>query len=344
MYFRRQWDPARLLDSYGVPLLAAAIFVVAAVVFWPLLDVVLLSVTLAVVVMPLQKRLNRTLHPPISAIILTCTLVVLLFAFGSFIAALLYQNADYLIEGVRSLVSLIERIQAGVYGMPSFVSPEAVQEWFAVRLAGVLDSLTARTVAAPGDLLRAAIFFLAFYLALLSGERVYAGILQKLPGRLAGAFGAVAVRSADTLYAIYVVEVIVAVITFFIAVPFFFFMGYERIFLFSFITAVFQLVPVIGPSVLVVLLALLAVSEGDLVRAGLIIAVGYPVVAAVPDIYIRPFLMGEQTGISKVVLWIGIFGGIHVMGLVGFVFGPLILTWVTTIYGLLVGGTEHGGG
>lgn len=89
-----------------------------------------------------------------------------------------------------------------------------------------------------------------------------------------------------------------------------------------------------------VLFSLLAVLEGDIIRAVLLIAVGYPVVAAFPDAYIRPVLMGGHTGISPVILWIGIFGGLYVMGIFGFVFGPLILTWVITVYRILIEGRE----
>jgi predicted PurR-regulated permease PerM len=328
-----------LLRGNGVLLLAAAIFIVAAAVFRPLLDVILLSVTFAVVVMPLKKKLNRRFGAPLSAVMTTITVFALLLVLGLFVAGILYRNVDYFMATTESIASVIGEIQAGNFDFFPFIPAESVQEWLDAGLAGGLEYLAAQAFAVPGFFLRAITFFLVLYLAVLFGEKVYAEILQRLPDRLCHAVGEISARSVDMLYAIYVVEVIVAAITFFIAIPFFSLLGYDRVLFFSFITGVFQLVPVIGPSFIMVLLALLAVIEGDIVRAVLVIAVGYPVVAAFPDAYLRPVLMGGRTGISPVVLWIGIFGGLHVMGLVGFVFGPLILTWVMTIYRIIIEAT-----
>ncbi|MDN7013007.1 AI-2E family transporter [Methanoculleus sp. FWC-SCC3] len=328
------------LRGYGDLLLAAAIFIVAAVVFRPLLDVIALSMTFAVVAMPLKRRLNRRFGPPLAAMATTITAFALLLILGLFVAGILYQNIDYFRDTVARLASVFGEIQAGGFEFLPFIQPETIWRGLDAGLAGGLEYLAAQVFAVPGFFLRAATFFLVLYLALLFGERVYAEIRQRLPDRLDYAVGEISARSVDTLYAIYIVEVIVAVITFFIAIPFFYFMGYDRTLFFAFITGVFQLVPIIGPSFIMVLFSLLAVLEGDIIRAVLLIAVGYPVVAAFPDAYIRPVLMGGHTGISPVILWIGIFGGLYVMGIFGFVFGPLILTWVITVYRILIEGRE----
>ncbi|WP_317066039.1 AI-2E family transporter [Methanoculleus caldifontis] len=329
-------DRDHFLRGYEDLLLAAAIFIVAIVVFRPLLDVIVLSLTFAVVAMPLKRWLNRRLGAPFAAMVTTITAFALLLILGLFVVGILYQNIDYLRDTAARIASAVGEIQAGDLEFLPFIPPETIRGGLDAGMAGGLEYLAVQAFAAPGLFLRAATFFLILYLALLFGEKVYAEIRQRLPERLGYAVEEVSARSVDTLHAIYIVEVIVAAITFFIAIPFFYLMGYDRILFFSFITGAFQLVPIIGPSFIMILLALLAVIEGDIVRAALLIAVGYPVVAAFPDAYIRPILMGGHTGISPVILWIGIFGGLHVMGLFGFVFGPLILTWVVTVYRILI--------
>ncbi len=329
-------DRDHFLRGYGDLLLAAAIFIVAAVVFRPLLDVIALSLTFAVVAMPLKRRLNRRFGAPFAAMATTITAFALLLILGLFVAGILYQNIDYLRDTAARIASAIGEIQAGDLEFLPFIPPETIRGGLDAGMAGGLEYLAVQVFSAPSLFLRAATFFLILYLALLLGEKVYTEIRQRLPERLGYAVEEISARSVDTLHAIYIVEVIVAAITFVIAIPFFYLMGYDRVLFFSFITGAFQLVPIIGPSFIMAFLALLAVIEGDIVRAALLIAVGYPVVAAFPDAYIRPILMGGHTGISPVILWIGIFGGLHVMGLFGFVFGPLILTWVVTVYRILI--------
>jgi len=49
--------------------------------------------------------------------------------------------------------------------------------------------------------------------------------------------------------------------------------------------------------------------------------------------YLRPVLMGKRVEIHPVIIFIGFFGGMATMGLVGFILGPLLLS-------LLIGGYQ----
>jgi predicted PurR-regulated permease PerM len=72
----------------------------------------------------------------------------------------------------------------------------------------------------------------------------------------------------------------------------------------------------------------------------LLILIGYPVVCAFPDLFIRPVLMGRRTCIHPVIMWIGFVGGLYTLGLVGFVLGPLILVLLITGFHILKGDHE----
>jgi predicted PurR-regulated permease PerM len=87
-------------------------------------------------------------------------------------------------------------------------------------------------------------------------------------------------------------------------------------------------------------LAVYAVSISDTTALLLIIFIGYPVVCAFPDLFIRPVLMGRRTCIHPVIMWIGFVGGLYTLGLVGFVLGPLILVLLITGYHILKGDHE----
>jgi len=94
-----------------------------------------------------------------------------------------------------------------------------------------------------------------------------------------------------------------------------------------------------------VALVLIALSQGDLRGTALLIGAGYPVVCAFPDLWFRPVMMGRRASIHPALMWIGFFGGLAVMGLMGFVLRPLLLALTVACYRILVGqqAAPHGG-
>ncbi len=60
--------------------------------------------------------------------------------------------------------------------------------------------------------------------------------------------------TADTLYAIYIVQIAIAVLTFFIALPVFYLLGYGNIIFYSFLAAFCELIPILGSSVAFILI------------------------------------------------------------------------------------------
>ena len=120
--------------------------------------------------------------------------------------------------------------------------------------------------------------------------------------------------TVDVLYSIYVVHFATAFVTFLVALPFFYILGYGHVFFFAVLSGVFQLVPFLGQTVILLVLGGYALAIGDVRGFLLVIFVGYPFVAAIPDMVMRPLLMGARAGINPTVMFIGFFGGITLLG------------------------------
>ena len=131
--------------------------------------------------------------------------------------------------------------------------------------------------------------------------------------------------TVDTLYAIYVVQIAIAVLTFFIALPVFYLLGYGNILFFSFLAAFCELIPILGSSSAFVLVGAYALYLGDTRGVFIIFFFGYLIVSCVPEIYIRPVLVGRRVKINAIIMFIGIIGGLLTMGLAGFVLGPVMI-------------------
>jgi predicted PurR-regulated permease PerM len=89
--------------------------------------------------------------------------------------------------------------------------------------------------------------------------------------------------------------------------------------------AVFSLIPVVGTSVVWLPASVLMVATGNHVGGIFLFFWGLLIVSTV-DNFLRAFLIGGRTKMNQLLTFLSVFGGIWMFGLVGVIFGPLILT------------------
>lgn len=313
-------------------LLVLGILAAAAIAFWNLLWVVVLSASLAIVIMPVKHYLGRSVREGTAAALTTALVFfAVIFSIG-FTIAVLAQNAEYLAEIVQGILAWIEAAEIGGGGTAS----TDLAIWTDEQIAAFVDWATGLASQVPMLIINLIVFFLSLYMFIYRGDALAAEVTAALPARLRSAVERLTAASVDTLYALYIVHIATSVVTFLLAIPFFYVLGYDHIVFYALMAAIFQLIPIIGPSVIMLFLGVYALSMGD-IRGGLLVAfVGYPIVCALPDIYFRPLMMGRRASIHPVVMWIGFFGGLAVMGIVGFVLGPLFLALAITGYHILL--------
>ncbi|WP_251328991.1 AI-2E family transporter [Haloplanus pelagicus] len=130
-------------------------------------------------------------------------------------------------------------------------------------------------------------------------------------------------RTRATLFGIYVLQAATAVGTFVISVIFFFLLGYPYFFTLAVVAAILQFVPVIGPSVLLAVLAATHLIAGDPVQAAMVLVAGLVLIAWLPDVLIRPRLARETADLPGSLYFVGVVGGLLTLGPVGIIAGPL---------------------
>lgn len=320
--------------------LVAAIAVLAIIIFWQLMVALIFAGSIAVIALPLHKRFTGRIGAEASAVLVTVIMFLIFVGVIAFAVGLLLQNQDFLNSLVSTILSWagpgqnnpittalhINQTQLdGLIGS----SNQMINQW--------ADSVIGQIPALGFQLL---VFFLSFSIFLYKGEDLFNSSFAMLPEYLQEPVRHLKNTAVDTLYAIYVVQLIIVIITFFLALPFFYVLGFEHVLFFSTLAGLLKIVPILGPSILMAFLALYAVSISDIPALLLLIFVGYPVVCAFPDLFIRPILMGRRTCIHPVIMWIGFVGGIYTLGLVGFVVGPLVLALLVTGYHILKGDPE----
>jgi predicted PurR-regulated permease PerM len=161
------------------------------------------------------------------------------------------------------------------------------------------------------------------YLFLLNGQGLYRQIIDALPGSLPDSVGKISSVVVNTMYAIYIVSVEVAVLGFALGLPIFYLLGYPAYLQLAILSGLSMFVPIVGSLVVMVFLILYNISIGNPTGVLIALVIIYPVVLWIPGFLVRSKLMGKRIGIHPVIMMIGIIGGISIMGMIGLILGPL---------------------
>lgn len=324
-------------------LLIAAITIGCFIVFWKLLDVVVLSLSLAVVLYPLYLSCCRVINRYLSAALVTTLIFTILLA-AIIISVTVFSENSTTIQGIITTIqSWIQNpaTDPRIFGLPfertqvdSWINQAEslfVRYWY--TLSSDITLIAIKTI----------VFFVSLYLFLLHGMHIHDRILARVPEDLKEHVTTLSSASVDTLYAIYIVHIGIAALTFIIAIPFFLFLGYGNVLFFSYLTALCELIPVLGSSVVFIFLGTYALALGDLNSVLILFFFGYIGVSALPEIFVRPVLMGRRVKLHPFLMLVGFFGGIITMGMVGFVLGPVLIVLLVTGYKIVTGDARGSG-
>jgi predicted PurR-regulated permease PerM len=310
--------------------LFAVLAVAATVLLADVVGTVFFAITVAYLLVPLREELTaRGVDPRLSSGVVT---LAAFLGVVVVIAPLVFVTASRLSEVLAVLSGLPATYELDVLGreytvMVSEVRTSAVQ---LVRTAGrrLLVSL-------PVLLVKFTLFVFLVYTLLQRSEPLGQSLLAVVPPayrRVAKTFNR---RARNTLYGIYILQAATAVGTFVIAVPVFFLLGYRSVLTLSTVAAILQFIPLVGPSVLLLVVAGFHLAAGEVVRALLAVFVGGFLIAWLPDILIRPRLARRAADLSGGVYFVGFVGGLLSMGAIGIIAGPLLVAFVVEAATLL---------
>jgi len=308
--------------------IAAGGIVLCAFVFWPILKTLILAATVAVVVTPYYRWAQKRLwgdDPPqwkqaLTAGLVTLTSVLILASFVAIAVILVVKNYDLLrdfaVKASSYVQDVLSRKLSAEFDLTAAVSEKAQQ------LFGYVGTIF---TAATRFFVKFVIFLLSLYFFLRHGPGLVESIRRSFSLEHRGILDRFTKTSYSVLYAIYVVHVATAIVTFVLAVPFFWLIGFSNVFFWSLLCGVVQLIPLLGPSLIMFAIAIYAFATGNTTAGVLCLAVGYPVVAAAPDLVFRPVMMGRHSKLNPLLLLLGFVGGLMSLGAIGFMVGPLAL-------------------
>ncbi|MGQ7245428.1 AI-2E family transporter [Salinicola sp. V024] len=305
----------------------------------PFYGAVLWAVILAILFQPMQRRLERRLHGRRNWAALisvaACVFIVILpitLIFGAM---------------VREGASVYQRVGSGDIDFNQYVQqfqgslPVSVQDWLGDAGFGSLSDISNRLASAleQGSRLIATHMLsigqntLQFLVS--TGIMLYLLFFLFRDGRSLGKMIRITIPLSDE-YTYKLIDkftavvratvkgnVIIAIVQGVIGGVAFWALGIEAALLWGVMMAFLSLLPAIGSAIVWVPVAAYLLITGAYVKGAILIFVGVVVIGLV-DNFLRPPLVGKETKLPDYVVLISTVGGMTLMGINGFVLGPLI--------------------
>ena len=305
---------------YVLAAVVAALGVVTGAILLEVLGTILFAITVAYVLVPVHRWfVRRGLSESTAAFLATLLAFVGVLAVLAPIILTLYLRLEDIVALVEQLP---DEFSIVVFDVAMTIEATEVQ---AMAISAIQGTATSVATAAPVLAVKAALFVLLLFGLILQGDAAARAAVAPVPREYRDIVFALATRARETLYAIYVIQVATGVVTFLIAYPFFWLLGYESALVLATIAAVLQFVPIIGPSLLIAPLALYQFAVGDVTGALLVGVVGMALIAWMPDVTVRPRLANRSAGLPGSLYFVGFTGGLFTLGAIGIVVGPLIV-------------------
>ncbi|WP_271079327.1 AI-2E family transporter [Aurantiacibacter sp. MUD61] len=320
-------------------------------VSWPFASPLLFATLAAIMFQPLYQWFLRKLggggNRAAIATLLVITFAVILPAL--FIGSVVVEQATAVVLAFqRGEIDLIGWFNAVHGALPDVVRENLDMEGLgtaelaqqrAQELALESSGLIARealaiTGSAVGFVLSFGVGLYVVYFLLRDGKDIGERVLAHLPlannvaQRLAERFLSIVRATIKGSVVVGLVQGLLGSITYWIA-------GMPSVVLLGLLTALFSLVPAIGPAIVWVPVAAYLLAMGDIWQGVVVLISGVAIIGMVDNV-LRPILVGRDTGIPDWMILITTLGGIAAMGIAGIVVGPMAAGLFLAGWGILL--------
>jgi predicted PurR-regulated permease PerM len=344
-------EPARTPRAHVV--LKWTVFIVASamiaylcfLVLQPFLNVLAWSSLLAITFYPVHQELYRTTKMPAFSALVTSLLVVvailipLAFAVGVAIDQFLALRLR--IEEITKTggESTFEPIRAWLESTAARAGLDITEmmDWLrqhANAIAGLTAEYSLRLAANITGFVMSFIFTIfAMFLLFRDGERMVDRIADLLPFDRARNL-AILLRIRDVIYGGVYGVVVIALLQGILLGCTFWALGIPSAALWGTVTVLTSVLPIFGAAAVWVPGAVYLAISGEWIQAITLAAIGTFVISAV-DNFVRPRLVGDRVGISELVMFFSLLGGLQVFGLLGIILGPVVFAVAASILEVL---------
>ncbi|MFC6719682.1 AI-2E family transporter [Natrialbaceae archaeon GCM10025810] len=297
-----------------------ALGLVTGVILLEVLGTITLALTVAYVLLPVERWLvRRGLSEWTASASATCIGFMGAVAVFSPLFVALSLRLEEMTELVRGLPA---ELSVTAFGGTITVETDEVRTYAVDVIQDVGLSIAAEL---PVLAIKFTLFVLLLFAIMYKGDAAGRAAIAPVPIEYRDVVYALARRARETLYAIYVLQLATSVATLAVAYPLFWVLGYDAAFELAMIAGILQFIPILGPSMLIAPIAIYHVAVGDLVAGVLVAVLGFALIASLPDVAVRPRLARRSANLPGSLYFVGFTGGLFTLGAIGVVVGPLVV-------------------
>jgi len=296
-------------------------------VFW--------AVVFAIIFFPLREKLQKAVKLPSLASVITLLIILVvifvpLFTIGGLVfkeSVSLYQQISTTATDGTVTVDLFERFGQSLsflenYGLSEIEAKEKVTLYAGAAtkwLTGQLLSFGGKTFTITLQ------FFLMIYVLfflLRDGRRIKKRVMEILP--LGDKREARLIRKfISTTRAVVKGTLVVGILQGAIGGLLFTIVGIQGALLWGVLMTILSVIPALGAIIVWLPAGLILLATGSIWQ-GVLILIGGALIVSLMDNILRPILVGRDTKMPDVVILISTLGGLSILGIAGFVIGPLV--------------------
>ena len=312
----------------------------------------LFALAAAALLNPLVKKLQRALGW--NRQVLSALVLLLLFGLiGGGLALLVYAAAGQLVSLVQnwsglldSLQSAMDQVEALFAHLLTLVPPQVTQlvesagddlfQWLSDVVPAVLADwgmeAGEKAMGLPSFLVALIIFVMAAFLMTADYPYLRSRAVQHLDEGGLRFLGQLRSTALGAFGGYLKAEFLLSVGVFFILLAGFFLIGQPYGLLLALGLAVMDFIPIIGAGTVMVPWAFIALFAGDFPAAVELMAI-WGVIALFRRV-MEPKFVGDQTGLSPLLSLVSIYVGMKLAGVLGMVFGPVVLLVILNLAGM----------
>lgn len=326
-----------------------ALFLVSAFLFgrllWPFISVIILAAVVTSIFKPVYVLLNRKMRPLFSSL-LTCALIFLiLFIPTVFFVGILSKEAYGLylmgkgavisdqIKQILETSKILDKVNLILSNFHIKITGEELNKGISElgKVVGFFLYQQASSVAS--NILKFFVYFffmlMIIYYLLMDGDKLISFIidLSPLPSeqdeKLIQKF-------KDMAGAILIGNGLGGLIQGLAGGIVFSLFGFKSSFLWGVIMGFLAFLPIIGVGVVFIPAAIYLFIKGR-IAAGIFFIVFYLILSVSVDNLLKPKLVGQRVKMHTLLVFFSIIGGLHIFGILGIIYGPLITTAFLTL-------------
>lgn len=347
-----------LLNGYKLTIEKAFLLVLIAFIgyllfslLYPFSTAILWAFTLAIVLQPWQKWLNKKIpNKTVVALIgvaTAVTVIIVPLVFVSFqitkeikIIYQYFQNP----QNVDALVELAKDNKILIWlDKNANISPVDIKESLSEKISTILNfalQYVTKIISNSFSLIINFIFtlFTLFFL-LRDGDKFLHWLLKLLPISNEKKLELVE-RVKLVINATLFGNVVVAITQASLAGFMFYLLGVPAVLIWTVIMAILAMIPMVGTAFIWIPTAIWLFLTGSVAKAIILVLWGIFVVSTIDNV-LRPMLVGRQTNLPTIVTFYSVLGGIRIFGPLGLVLGPLIVASFVTLLNFIFPNNEE---